>query len=236
MNSDYNQPTAAHYSAYRPPLHDIILKRVLANSSAFSNGLDIGCGTGYSAIALATYSRNVLGIDPSQSMLDRATDHPKIKYVKASGEKIPLPDHSVDIVTLAGSLFYMNLNVVGSEIKRVCRKGALVVSYDFKILLDDVLESLSVSQKENELEYDYRLNFSGQEGFEEILVKQEQINLELLGDQLAHVLLSEPHLYEKFCDKYSTEKPFKRLVESLVKSGNHFFVKTDLFYSKYQLV
>lgn len=231
----YNKAVASHYASYRPPLHKIILKKVLSGDPSFSAGLDIGCGTGYSTLALTIYCSNVIGIDPSQSMLDRAADHPKIEYVKGSGEEIPLADDSVDIVTLAGSLFYMNVNRVGSEIKRVCKQDAHVIPYDFKILLDDVLESLSVSQYENDLEYDYSLNFSGQEGFEEILVKEEQINLELLGDQLAHILLSEPHLYKKFCDKYSTEKPFKRLEESLVKSGNHFFVKTDLYYSKYQL-
>ncbi len=235
MSDFYNQQTAKHYSAYRPPLHKIILKRVLTESQHFSDGLDIGCGTGYSAIALANYCSNVIGIDPSQSMLDRATRHPKIKYLKGSGEDVPLAEDSVDVVTLAGSLFYMDVNVVASELQRVCRKDAVIIPYDFRILLDDILATLSISQQKSDLEYDHTLNFSGQSGFEEITVRQEQIKLELVGDQLAHLLLSEYHLYDKFCSKYSTENPFGDLKDSLVKAGNHFVIKADIFYSKYRL-
>lgn len=235
MTKLYNQQTAEHYAAYRPPLHSMILRKVLNGNSKFKKGLDIGCGTGDSTIALSDFCDHVVGIDPSQSMLDRANQHSNITYMKESGEDIPLPDGSVDIITLAGSLFYMDVNKVAAEIKRVCGKGAVVIPYDFKILFDDILASLSIPANENDSEYNHALNFSGQSHFEEITVKEEQIHLELLGDQLAHLLLSEHHLYEKFCDKYSTKNPFEKLKSSLIKSGNHFFIKTDLFYSKYRL-
>lgn len=235
MNTDYNHRIATHYAAYRPPLHSIILEKVLPENSTFSKGLDVGCGTGYSTIALSKYCTNVVGIDPSQSMLDRAIKHSKINYLQGSGEDIPLPDDSVDIITLAGSLFYMDLNVVASEINRVGRKDALIIPYDFKILLDDILISLSIREEENDFEYEHSLNFSDQDGFKEILVRHEQINLEFLGDQLAHVLLSEPHLYKKFCTKYSTGNPFENLKDALVKAGNHFFIKADIYYSVYRI-
>jgi ubiquinone/menaquinone biosynthesis C-methylase UbiE len=233
MNTDYNHTIASHYAAYRPPLHKIILKKVLSGDKSFSTGLDIGCGTGYSTLALATYCSNVIGIDPSQAMLDRAIKHFKISYSKGSGEGIPLQDSSVDIVTLAGSLFYVNLEKTVSEINRVCKQGALVIPYDFRILLDDILKTLSIHVEENNLEYDYDLNFSGQKGFEEVIVKQEQISLELLGDQLAHMLLSEHHLYKRFVKKYSTKRPFENLKNELVKAGNHFFINADVYYSVY---
>src|SRR5690625_4484968 len=68
----YDANAAAHYAAYRPPLHAMILGRVLTGNASFDIGLDIGCGTGYSAVALAKYCKFVYGIDPSPSMLNRA--------------------------------------------------------------------------------------------------------------------------------------------------------------------
>lgn len=235
MSELYNEPSAKHYSAFRPPLHNIILEQALKNSSQFSDGLDIGCGTGYSARALSEFCSRVVGIDPSQSMLDRADQHSNIKYIKGSGEQIPLPEDSVDIITFAGSLFYTDLKKVAIEIRRVGRKNARIISYDFKLILDDILSSLSIPVEVNDSDYDHTINFSGQNDFEELAIRQKQISLELLGDQLAHVLLSEHHLYKKFCAKYSADDPFDALKKSLVKSDNHFFIKANIYYSVYRL-
>src|SRR5699024_11326965 len=67
----YSDLLAYHYSAYRPPLHALILKRLLAPENSFQTGVDIGCGTGYSARALAPYCEHVYGVDPSQCARDR---------------------------------------------------------------------------------------------------------------------------------------------------------------------
>ena len=80
MSEYYNQAVANHYSSYRPPIHKMILESVLSNEEVFSKGLDVGCGTGYSTVALAEYCLQVYGIDPSQSMLEEARPHEKITY------------------------------------------------------------------------------------------------------------------------------------------------------------
>lgn len=61
MSEEYDEAIAYHYNAYRPPLHEVILSQVLGKDERFQNGLDIGCGTGYSAIALAKYCSQVYG-------------------------------------------------------------------------------------------------------------------------------------------------------------------------------
>lgn len=84
----------------------MILERVLFEEEVFNQGLDVGCGTGYSAGALAKYCTHIYGIDPSQSMLEEARPHEKITYRQGRGQDLPLPDKSIDVVTFAGSLFY----------------------------------------------------------------------------------------------------------------------------------
>ena len=75
MSDKYTETVAAHYAAYRPPLHPHILKRVLSNAGTFAVGLDIGCGTGRSSVALTPFCERVFAIDPSDSMLAETTNH-----------------------------------------------------------------------------------------------------------------------------------------------------------------
>ncbi|WP_436716151.1 class I SAM-dependent methyltransferase [Roseiconus lacunae] len=53
MAHQYTDAVASHYAAYRPPLHELILMRVISNQTRFCDGLDVGCGTGRSSGALA---------------------------------------------------------------------------------------------------------------------------------------------------------------------------------------
>ena len=87
MTDQYTETVAAHYAAYRPPLHQRILKRVLANAGSLSDALDVGCGTGCSSVALAEFCERVFAIDPSLSMLDAATPHDAITYLLSRGSR-----------------------------------------------------------------------------------------------------------------------------------------------------
>lgn len=49
-------------------------------------GLDLGCGTGYSALALAHHALGVVGVEPSPHMLRRATAHPRVRYVTGAAD------------------------------------------------------------------------------------------------------------------------------------------------------
>lgn len=236
MKLGYNHSISHHYAAYRPPLHSIILEKVLSEDSMLAMGLDVGCGTGYSTLALAKYCITVTGIDPSQSMLSRSVQHPGVNYLQGSAEEIPLPDHSIDIATFAGSLFYTDRNQVSVEIRRVCKTDALIIPYDFEVLFDEPIILLDLDHPQTETEYDHTINFSGMDGFKEMISKQEQAAIECTGTQLAHLLLSDADRYDKIAEKCGTEKPFKNLEEILIKAGNHFFVKANLFYSKYQVI
>ena len=80
MSHNYSKSIAQHYAAYRPPLHEVILTSFLNAKNRFDKGLDIGCGNGYSSIALAKWCDQVYGIEVSQKMLETAKKHPKVHY------------------------------------------------------------------------------------------------------------------------------------------------------------
>ena len=80
----YDNLIAGHYAAYRPPLHQKILSLALPKDRRFEVGLDVGSGTGYSAIALADFCESVFGVEPSDAMREKATQHNKVKYLRYS--------------------------------------------------------------------------------------------------------------------------------------------------------
>jgi SAM-dependent methyltransferase len=235
MSEQYNQTTAFHYSAYRPPLHSLILQRLLSDQEIFDTGLEIGCGTGYSAEVLANYCLQVYGVDSSQAMLKEARPHQKITYQQGTGEDLPLPDKSVDVVTFAGSLFYAKSGSLIKELKRVCRKSTIVIAYDFEVLLNNALLQFGINPEKAQSNYDHEINFSDSVDFMEIITGQEQITFEVTSEELAHLLLSSSLHYKAFAEKYALADPFPTLVQDLEKTKEPHYLKTNIYFSKYRL-
>ena len=231
----YTQAVAKHYAAYRPPLHQLILRRALLGMERFADGLDVGCGTGRSSVALAEFCRHVSAIDPSQSMLDAAISHDAITYMQGSGESIPLPDNSIDIVTFAGSLFYVDAEAGVREINRICRSDALIVPYDFEILIGGILRRFGLETYAQQSTYNHCANLSTFPDFTEGLVERDRVELDVLATDLAHVLLADAARHDAFTRRYNTSDPFERLVADLDSTNERIVVRADIFYSAYRL-
>ena len=92
--------------------------------------LDLGCGTGRYSEALAEHFRaRVIGLDPSEKMLDEARKKipGKVRYVRACAESLPLGQGSVDMVFIS-MVFHHFDDPAGAvrECHRVLRPGAIV--------------------------------------------------------------------------------------------------------------
>lgn len=235
MSEPYNQATATHYASYRPPLHELILGLVLSREEGFDTGLDVGCGTGYSALALASYCAQVYGVDPSPSMLEQAAPDAKITYLMGQGADLPLPPQSVDIVTFAGSLFYAKSQLLIDELRRVCRPHTLIIPYDFEVVLEDVLRQCGLQIDTIASNYDHEINFSHSPDFIEDLVAQQQLALPLTTVELAHILLSDSDRYTAFAQQYGVADPFPPLVQFLEKRDAQHHLTVNIYFSKYRL-
>jgi len=91
--------------------------------------LDLGCGTGRFTEALrARFDAEVIGIDPSQKMLEPARSNPsaaRIRYESGRGESIPLPNNSVDLIFMSMIFHHFdNPMLAARECRRVLRDGA----------------------------------------------------------------------------------------------------------------
>ena len=234
MSDHYDETVAAHYAAYRPPLHLPILKRALTGTERFAYGLDVGCGTGRSSVALAHFCERVAAVDPSQAMIDGATFHSSISYSLGSAECLPPLDDAVDVVTFAGSLFYADLNRTVEELCRICRPTTLVVPYDFRLCLDDVLHSFGMTKLAVSSNYNPAVNFSGIVAFKEMLVQHDHIELSVSPVDVAHILLADRARHDAFVDRYRTESPLLPLASDLGSDRETITICAEIYFSVYQ--
>lgn len=94
--------------------------------------LDLGCGTGRFTVPLAVrFEAEVLGIDPSKKMLDRAREKRHVagvQYQLGSAEAIPLADRSVDMVFMSMSFHHFkDPSLAARECRRVLHDNGIVV-------------------------------------------------------------------------------------------------------------
>jgi SAM-dependent methyltransferase len=117
------------------PVYPVIAHQILKKADIDEGScLDIGCGTGYLAIALATLSDlTVFGLDNSEPMCRVAEANVKkyrlerrVRPVFGDVKAIPFDTSSIDLVVSRESfLFWENLSRGFSECMRVLRPGGM---------------------------------------------------------------------------------------------------------------
>lgn len=91
--------------------------------------LDIGCGSGQSAIPAARSGINVTGIDIADNLVEYARERARYENLDArfdigDAENLPYDENAFDVViSMIGAMFAPRYDKVASEMGRVCRSG-----------------------------------------------------------------------------------------------------------------
>lgn len=238
MSDSYSEITARHYAAFRPSLHAPILSKCIEKGRYFESGLDVGCGTGRSTIALAEHCHTVVGIDPSTAMLDQAIQHPKVTYHNGILRDSNIDSNAFDVVTFAGSLFYSKSKALYDEVVRTSVKGARIIVYDFEVSLDTIYQILEVTEHEELAgQYDHEVNFSDllDGRLEEIQVAQEDVEFEISPEHMAHLALAEPSIYGVLASTFNNEGILEKVTRLFRDTAERktLHVHATIFYSVY---
>jgi ubiquinone/menaquinone biosynthesis C-methylase UbiE len=86
--------------------------------------LDLGAGTGKLTRALVPTGARVIAIDPGERMLaELQRIMPEVEAVIGAAESIPLPDASVDAITMGQAFHWFRHDEAIPELRRVLRPG-----------------------------------------------------------------------------------------------------------------
>jgi SAM-dependent methyltransferase len=194
MTEEYDEATARHYAAYRPPLHERILRPVLVRLPRFAKALDIGCGAGYSTVALTPFAGELVGTDASRHMTRVATERcpPGPIFVSAAPHSFSraFQHERFDLFTLGGSLSYLDPEETLDGIFSLVEWKAWVVVYDFDVDLGGVYGQLGYQPAPSGYRHDVELPERERLDFTRRLKVRNQLSFTASSPELAHLLLS----------------------------------------------
>ena len=123
----YEDWYATPFGALADHIERELLEDLLAPLAPGSTLLEIGCGTGHFAAALAERGFEVAGVDPAGAMLARARE--RVPVVQADGLRLPFADGTFDGAFLVSVLgFVSDPAALLREARRVARRRVAVLA------------------------------------------------------------------------------------------------------------
>src|SRR3989440_9861180 len=145
---------AARFAAHQDDRADELAERVrtFLGASGDERALDVGCGAGALAFALAPIVREVVGVDRVPELLElareRAADHRNVTFVEGDAEHLPFDDGSFDLACTLRTLHHVpRPELVLAELVRVTRPGGRLLVVD-QIAPADPLAALALDRFE----------------------------------------------------------------------------------------
>lgn len=120
------QAGAAAYEMARPGYPDEAVAALAAELGVASGTrvCDLAAGTGKLTRRLVELGASVVAVEPVDAMRDQLMRAvPEVEAVEGTAESIPLPDASVDVVTVAQAFHWFDAPAALAEIARVLKPG-----------------------------------------------------------------------------------------------------------------
>lgn len=141
--SSYNRGQGETYAKlrpdYHPSLYQTVLHRHISTGGQLDTLVDVGCGPGLVARALAPHFAHAIGLDPSEGMASTArsmggvtsTSEP-IRFELSTAEELgahispPIQASSVDLITAAKAAHWFDMSRFWPSAARVLKPGGTV--------------------------------------------------------------------------------------------------------------
>lgn len=128
---DYFSALAEGYAAYRPrypaALFDYLAGLIPRRRVAW----DCACGSGQATLGLAERFDRVIATDASADQIEHASAHPRVEYRVAPAESSGLDAASVDLITVAQAMHWLDLNRFYGEVRRVLVPGGVLAVWTY---------------------------------------------------------------------------------------------------------
>jgi SAM-dependent methyltransferase len=132
VNHFVHRTVAERYERNRPHFHPRVIALIrerLQLTRPLPRALDVGCGTGQSAVALRACAGRVFAADVSAAMLAVAPAVEGITYVRAPAENLPFGAGEFPLVTVGLAIHWFDRHRFLAEASRVLGPGGWLVIY-----------------------------------------------------------------------------------------------------------
>ncbi|WP_395680358.1 class I SAM-dependent methyltransferase [Inquilinus sp.] len=127
---EFDDPGVVACYAHRPPYPAGLHRRLLELARGRAHALDLGCGPGKLASALAPHFRRVTAVDPSALMLRAAraagAEHRNIEWIHGRAEDVAL-DGPFDLAVVGAAIHWMRPELVLPRLANALRPEAPLV-------------------------------------------------------------------------------------------------------------
>jgi SAM-dependent methyltransferase len=128
---DHFSRDSGSYAAFRPRYPAALFDWLAGVAPSTSLAWDCATGTGQAALGLAARFDRVVATDASEEQIGAAIPHPGVEYRVARAESSGLDSGTVDLVTVAQALHWLDLDAFYAEVQRVTRPGGVFAAWTY---------------------------------------------------------------------------------------------------------
>ncbi len=140
---DHFSAAAPDYARYRPRYPRELFEFLASLCARRSLAWDCATGSGQAAVGLAPFFEKVVATDASPQQIGNAARGPKIDYRIAAAEESDLDSESVDLVTVAQALHWLDLPRFHAEVHRVLvPEGVVATSCYYRLHADPAIDAI----------------------------------------------------------------------------------------------
>jgi len=122
---------AAAYARFRPRYPRDLFAFLADVASARHRAWDCATGNGQAAVGLAEFFDDVLATDASAEQIARAEPRANVRYLAAAADTLDVEPHSVDLVTVAQALHWLDLSSFYEEVRRVAKPRGVIAAWSY---------------------------------------------------------------------------------------------------------
>ena len=129
--ADHFSRLAPTYATCRPGYPDQLFAYLASLAPRRELAWDCAAGSGQATLGLVNHFNQVVATDLSRSMLDQAPAHRRIEYRVAPAQASGLPAATVDLVTVAQALHWLDISAFYAEVERVLVPGGILAVWTY---------------------------------------------------------------------------------------------------------
>ncbi|MCI0490135.1 MAG: class I SAM-dependent methyltransferase [Blastocatellia bacterium] len=144
-SKDYFSEVAVDYGRYRPRYPKELFEYLASTTARRERAWDCATGNGQAALGLAAHFDQIIATDLSEKQLSNAVRHERINYLISPAENVDIESDSIDLITVAQALHWLDFDGFYKEAHRVLRRDGVIAVWAYKFVhvspsIDSVLE------------------------------------------------------------------------------------------------